>query len=88
MKSERLKKFEAELKDLKKWLELGLVPKKEVDKHSKEIKALETKIQEEKNRLKFLKETGDTEEYVAPKRTASKVYAEPQTLPDMAATTV
>ena len=83
MKSEKLKKLENELKDLEQWLNLGLVPKKEIQKHSKEIKAIEDKILYEKQRLKNLKETGE-EEYVAPKRTVGKqVYAEPQTLPEM-----
>lgn len=83
MKSEKLKKLENELKDLEQWLNLGLVPKKEIQKHTKEIKAIEDKILYEKQRLKNLKETGE-EEYVAPKRTVGKqVYAEPQTLPEM-----
>lgn len=84
MKSEKLKKLESELKDLKQWLNLGLVPKKEITKHKAEIKAIENKIKEEEARLKFLKESGEGEEYVAPKRPAGKqVYSEPQTLPDM-----
>ena len=37
MKSERLKKFENELNDLEQWLNLGLVPKKDLDKHKTEI---------------------------------------------------
>jgi hypothetical protein len=83
MKSEKLKKLENELKDLTQWLNLGLVPKKELEKHKKEIKAIEDKILYEKERLRNLKETGE-EEYVAPKRTIGKqVYAEPQTLPEM-----
>lgn len=83
MKSEKLKKLENELKDLEQWLNLGLVPKKEILKHTKEIKAIEDKILYEKQRLKSLRETGE-EEYVAPKRTVGKqVYAEPQTLPEM-----
>lgn len=84
MKSEKLKKLESELKDLKQWLKLGLVPKKEITKHKSEIKAIEDKIAEEEARLRFLKESGEGEEYVAPKRPAGKqVYAEPQTLPDV-----
>ena len=35
MKSERLKKLEKEIKELKKWLNLDLVPKKDIDKHKK-----------------------------------------------------
>jgi hypothetical protein len=31
MKSERLKKLEAELEDLEQWMGLGLVPKKDVE---------------------------------------------------------
>lgn len=84
MKSERLKKLESELADLEQWLSLGLVPKKELVKHKEEIGQIKEKIQEEKERLAFLKESGEGEEFIPPKRTVSKqTYAEPQTLPDM-----
>jgi cell division FtsZ-interacting protein ZapD len=64
MKSERLKKLEIEYKDLEQWLQLGLVPKKDVEKHKEEMKAIEAKISEEKERLQFLKESGEAEEYI------------------------
>mgnify|MGYP001075423133 CR=1 FL=1 len=84
MKSERLKKLETELNDLEQWKKLGLVPKKDVHKHDEEIRIVKEKIEEEKERLRFLKENGEGEEYIAPKRTPGKQpYAEPQTLPDM-----
>lgn len=84
MKSERLKKFESELVDLEQWLNLGLVPKKELEKHKQEIEQIKCKIQEEKERLAFLRESGDSEEFVSPKRSANKQsYSEPQTMPDM-----
>src|SRR5215470_3897682 len=54
IKSERLKKLETELQDLEQWLKLGLVPKKDIEKHKEEIKAVQTKIEEEKERLQFL----------------------------------
>ncbi len=84
LKSDKLKKLEAELADLERWLELGLVPKKDEPKHKEEIRVLQEKVDEEKGRLRFLKEHGDLEDYVAPKRQASKtVYqAEMPTLPD------
>ncbi len=83
MKSEKLKKLESELEDLEQWLTLGLVPKKDLEKHKEEIHTLKSKIEEEKERLRFLKETGETEEYVTPKRSpARQAYAEPHTLPD------
>ena len=83
MKSERLKKLEAELEDLEQWMSLGLVPKKDVEKHREEIRSLKTRIEEEKERLRFLKESGELEEYVTPKRSAARqAYAEPHTLPD------
>ncbi|MBF8262776.1 MAG: hypothetical protein HW387_441 [Parachlamydiales bacterium] len=83
MKSERLKKLEAELEDLDQWMSLGLVPKKDVEKHKEEIKTLKSRIEEEKERLRFLKENGELEEYVTPKRSpARQAYAEPHTLPD------
>lgn len=84
IKSERLKKLESELKDLEQWLKLGLVPKKDVDKHKEEIIAVRNKIEEEKERLQFLKESGETEEYVAPKRQPSRAgYTEMPTIPDI-----
>ena len=65
-------------------MNLGLVPKKDVDKHKEEIRSLKTKIDEEKERLRFMKESGELEEYVTPKRSpARQAYAEPHTLPDM-----
>ena len=84
MKSERLKKLETELEDLEQWLNLGLVPKKDLEKHKEEIRGIKAKLDEEKDRLRFLKESGELEEYVTPKRNASRqAYAEPHTLPDM-----
>lgn len=84
MKSERLKKLETELDDLEQWMSLGLVPKKDMEKHREEIRSLKGKIDEEKERLRFMKESGDMEEYVTPKRSpARQAYAEPHTLPDM-----
>jgi hypothetical protein len=71
IKSERLKKLEIELADLEQWLKLGLVPKKDIEKHKEEIAAVQSKIEEEKERLQFLKESGDTEEFVAPKRSSA-----------------
>jgi poly-D-alanine transfer protein DltD len=83
MKSERLKKLESELEDLEQWMTLGLVPKKDIEKHKEEICSLKTRIDEEKERLRFLKENGELEEYVTPKRSpARQAYAEPHTLPD------
>lgn len=84
MKSERLKKLETELEDLEQWMNLGLVPKKDVEKHREEIRSIKSKIDEEKDRLRYLKESGELEEYVTPKRSPSRqAYAEPHTLPDM-----
>ncbi|MEI6242584.1 MAG: hypothetical protein WCP39_04175 [Chlamydiota bacterium] len=84
MKSERLKKLEIEQEDLMQWQKLGLVPKKDLQKHKEEIELVKTRIEEEHERLKLLKETGECEEYIAPKRSPAKqAYAEPQTLPDM-----
>ena len=84
MKSERLKKLETELEDLEQWLNLGLVPKKDTEKHREEMRSLKGKIDEEKERLRYMKESGEMEEYVAPKRSpARQAYAEPHTLPDM-----
>ena len=83
VKSERLKKLETELEDLEQWKKLGLVPKKDVKKHDEEIKAVKQRIKEEKERLALLKENGELEEYIAPKRSSKQPYQEPQTLPDL-----
>jgi hypothetical protein len=84
IKSERLKKLESELHDLEQWLQLGLVPKKDLEKHKEEMRALAIKIDEEKERLQFLKEGGETEEFIVPKRGPSKAgYAEMPTIPDV-----
>lgn len=84
IKSERLKKLETELEDLEQWMSLGLVPKKDIDKHKEEIRSLNAKIEEEKERLRFMKESGELEEYVTPKKSQGRqAYAEPNTLPDM-----
>lgn len=85
LKSERLKKLENELGDLEQWLRLGLVPKKDIPKHKEEIEAIHKKIEDEKQRLRFLKESGEVEEYTPPKRSARPAYQEPQSMPDMSA---
>jgi hypothetical protein len=84
IKSELLKKLEVELNDLEQWLKLGLVPKKDVEKHKLEIEGVQAKIEEEKERLQFLKESGDVEEYVTPKRIPQRAgYTEMPTIPDI-----
>jgi len=84
IKSERLKKLELELADLLQWMKLGLVPKKELQRHEEEIKLLEGRIEEEKERLQFLKESGDMEEYTTPRRSPHKtVYPDTPTMSDM-----
>jgi hypothetical protein len=84
IKSERLKKLETELNDLEQWLKLGLVPKKDIEKHKEEIAGVRNKITEEKERLQFLKESGDAEEYVTPKKPAARPgYTEMPTIPDI-----
>lgn len=84
MKSERLKKLEVELKDLEQWQKLGLVPKKDLQKHQEEIDLIRSRIAEEKDRLRFIKESGDVEEYIIPKKTPSRTpYTDNPTIPDM-----
>lgn len=84
IKSERLKKFETELNDLEQWLKLGLVPKKDIERHKEEIVAVKAKIEEEKERLQFLKESGEAEEYVTPKRPSARTgYTDMPTIPDI-----
>lgn len=84
IKSERLKKLETELNDLDQWLKLGLVPKKDVEKHKEEIHAVRGKIEEEKERLQFLKESGEAEEYITPKRIPGRAgYNDMPTIPDI-----
>lgn len=84
IKSERLKKLESELQDLEQWLKLGLVPKKDMEKHKEEMRNLQEKVGEEKERLRFLKESGEMEEFSAPKRPGGRQPVhEPQSLPDI-----
>lgn len=83
-KSERLKKLESDLQDLEEWLKLGLVPKKEIDKHKQEINDIKGKIEEERERIQFLKESGDIEELVPPKKQATRAaYTDMPTIPDI-----
>lgn len=85
IKSERLKKLEIELTDLEQWLKLGLVPKKDIEKHKEEIRGIQGKIAEEKERLQFLKESGDAEEFVPPKRPVGSrgSFTDMPTIPDI-----
>jgi hypothetical protein len=84
IKSERLKKLESEFQDLEQWLKLGLVPKKDMEKHKEEMCSLKERIGEEKERLRFLKESGEMEEFSTPKRPGGRqTVHEPQSLPDI-----
>ena len=85
VKSEKLKKLEAELHDLEQWLKLGLVPKKDIEKHKTEMIALKERIEEEKERIRFLKESGAMEEYAAPKKThpPRQAYSDTASMPDI-----
>ncbi len=84
LRSERLKKLEAELSDLKQWLKLGLVPKKDISKHTEEISTIEQKIGDERERLRFLKENDEVEGFVAPKRSPMKTaYPDAATMTDV-----
>jgi hypothetical protein len=84
MKSERLQKLEMELEVNESCMAAGLFPPREKGRYLEEIRSIKTKIEEEKERLRFMKENGDVEEYVIPKRNlARQAYAEPHTLPDM-----
>ena len=84
IKSERLKKLETELNDLEQWLKLGLVPKKEIEKHKEEITLIREKIHEEMERLQILRESGDVDDYVAPKRATTRAgYTEMPSLPEI-----
>ena len=84
IKSERLRKLEAELHDLEQWLQLGLVPKKDMERHQEEIQVLQVKIEEERERLQFLKEGGEGEEFIVPKRVGGKPgFSDVPTVPDI-----
>ena len=85
MKSERLKKLETEYNDLQQWEKLGLVPKKDLDKHRQEVKSLAMKIEEEKDKIRHLKETGEVQEFTAPKKNqpAKQVYQDSDSIPDI-----
>jgi hypothetical protein len=83
-RSDKLKKLEAELRDLEQWLKLGLVPKKDIAKHETEIQAIRQKIVEEQERLRFIKESGEGEEYITPRKQPTRSqYTEMPSLPDI-----
>lgn len=84
MKSERLQKLEMELEVNESCMAAGLFPPREKERYLEEIRSVKLKIEEEKERLRFMKENGDVEEYVIPKRNPGRqAYADPHTLPDM-----
>ena len=82
VKSDRLRKLESELGDLEQWLKLGLVPKKDLEKHEHEIGLIQDRIREEKERLQILKESGEPEEFTLPKKNqgARPAYQETHTM--------
>jgi hypothetical protein len=83
-KSDRIKKLEQELNDLEQWLKLGLVPKKDIERHKKEIEEIGNKIKEEQERLLNLKVSGEEEEFSAPKRQPGKAaFTDMPTIPDI-----
>lgn len=85
LKSKKLKKLETELQDLEQWFKLGLVPKKDIEKHKEEMVALKQKIDEEKEKLLLIKENVEGEEYPVPKSPGARGagYNEMPTLPDV-----
>ena len=83
VKSERLKKLESELSDLEQWLKLGLVPKKDIPKHREEIESIKEKILEEKERLHFLRESGELEEASGKRGPLKTSYTDMPTIPDL-----
>lgn len=83
MKSERIKKLESELNDLQQWMNLGLVPKKDVEKHKREIDLITQKIVDEEERIRLIRENGDAEEYSMPRKSVKQGYQEHHTIPDV-----
>ena len=83
MKSEALKKLEFELKTNQECMDAGLYPPRDKERHLKEIETIKKNIEKEKDRLRIMKESGEIEEYVIPKRNAARqAYSDPHTLPD------
>lgn len=83
MKSEKLRKWESEHADLMKMFEYDLVPKKEKEKYQLELESLKAKIEEEKQRLHYMKESGEADDFVAPKRSQKAQNYDPQSMPDI-----
>lgn len=83
MKNEKIKKLEKELSDLEKWIQLKLVGEKDLKRHEQELKDLRKKIEEEKQRLIALKETGNVEEYPVPRKPAQKQLYEQPSISDI-----
>ena len=84
IKTEKLKKLETELKDLQQWLKLSLVPKQDLAKHKEEIKNIQDKIEEEKERIQSLRESGDLEELYTTRKVSSRIaYQDSPTMSDL-----
>lgn len=73
IKTDRLRKLESELEDLNKWLTLGMVPKKDIEKHKEEIALVQEKIDDELAKIEHIRQNGHPEEFVTPKRQSSKL---------------
>lgn len=73
LKTDRLRKLETELEDLNKWLTLGMVPKKDIEKHKEEISFVQDKINDELAKMEHMRQNGHPEEFVTPKRQSSKL---------------
>lgn len=83
-RSDKLKRLEADLRDLEQWLKLSHVPKRDIPKHEAEIESIKQKIEEEKERLRQLKESGEVEEYVTPRKQPARAqYTEMPSLPEI-----
>lgn len=83
LESEKLRKLEAELADLSKIFERDLIPKREKEKHRLELENLKLKIEEERKRLLYLKESGEVEESLQMRRPQKFQNYDPRSMPDI-----
>ena len=83
MRNDKIKKMEVELRDLEEWLKLGLVPKKDEEKHKLEIAAVTKRISDEQAKLRALRDGEEMEEFVTPKRTTRTAFTEQTTIAEL-----
>jgi hypothetical protein len=83
MNRDTLKKLQIDLKVHQECMDANLYHPRDKEKELKKIEAILEQIKKEEHRLLLMKESGEVEEYVIPKRNAARQqYSDPHTLAD------